>query len=149
MRYIIGVCLSLLLLGSCAGGSAIKTVNVFIDPAKSGWYFISLDKIPSLKDGGIDSIKFKDSTRMGLVKIKDLNLTKFVPYDYHGNMISERLKLVGVKTIAKDTVFFEFYNPTQEELQNIKQWNASDDRAFKITLNENAELHKQWVRFKH
>ncbi len=149
MRYIIGICLSLLFLSGCNGGSSVKTINVFIDPSKSGWYFISLNKIPGLKEGGIDSIKFTDSTRMGSVKIKDLNLTKFVPYDYHRNRLSERLKLVGVKTIAKDTGFFEFYNPSEEELQNIKQWNASDGRAFKITVNEDVEFNRRWAKFKH
>lgn len=128
---------------SCTSVSSVKTVNIFMNSNRSGWYFIGLTIDPGLKNDGMDTIKFSDSLRMINIHIKDINNTKFIPYDYHGNILSERLKLTGVMKASPDKVFFEFYNPTEEELINIDKWDASNDRAFKIRTNENIEFDKQ------
>ncbi|WDF80744.1 hypothetical protein PQ469_12075 [Mucilaginibacter sp. KACC 22773] len=146
-KMTIVIFLALAYFSNCNSVSSVKTVNIFIDSHKSGWYFIRLTKDSTSKSDGIGTIKFSDSSRMGYIRIKDINNTKFIPYDYHGNILSERLKLTGVMTASPDGVFFEFYNPTEEELKNIDKWDASNDRAFKIRTNEKIEFDKQRRKF--
>ncbi|MEZ2338269.1 hypothetical protein AB6735_21650 [Mucilaginibacter sp. RCC_168] len=134
---------TLVFFSNCTLDPDVKKVKIFVNPDRIGWYFIGVIQDPDLKADKIEDIKFNDSLRMVYIHVKDLNTLSFAPCDYNGNDLTERLKFTGVKTISPSKNFFEFYNPTNEELEHIKEWNAGDDRAFKIQLNGNAEFDKQ------
>ena len=132
---------TLVILSNCTLATDVKKVKIFINPSRNGWYFIGV--IQDSKADKIEDIKFNDSLRMVYIHVKDLNTLSFASCDYNGNNLTERLKFSGVKTISPNKKFFEFYNPTNEELEHVKQWNSGDDRAFKIRLIGDAEFDKR------
>ncbi len=122
-----------------------KTVNIKLNPNKSGWYFMEIIRDSSLKDTGTVYTQFDDTIRLVSVRINHIDQTILSPYDYAGNSLSSRLKYLGLLG-AKGRSFFEFYNPTDEELINIDKWMPSNNRAWQIRLDENKEFDKYFKK---
>ena len=100
-----------------------------------------------MEDTGTTVINFDDTTKLISVKINHVDHTILSPVDYNGYSLSNRLKYLGFLE-AKGKEFFEFYNPTEEELANIDKWMPSNDRAWKIRLDEDKEFEKYYKRKK-
>ena len=128
-------------LSSCIGLSDNRTVKIKLQAENSGWYFIEIVRDTTLADTGTTEIHFHDTTKLVSVKINHVDQTILSPVDYNGYDLSGRLKYLGGLE-AKGKQFFEFYNPTEEELANIHNWLPSNDRAWKIRLDEDKEFEK-------
>lgn len=135
------------LIAGCSFFPGTRTVEVVLNPENSGWYFIEIVKDTAIKDSGTVKIPFNDTTRMLSVRINDLDKTIVSPFDEKGNSISSRLQYFGIKDPNGKHSFFEFYNPTDEELLDIDKWNPTNSRADKIEQNEQVAFEKYYSAF--
>ncbi len=90
----------------------------------------------------IINTRFNDSSRVVTVKVKNFNQTIVSPLDDAGNDLSAKLKLPGVSNPKKNVHVFEFYNPTQEELNNIEKWTPEDLRVSSIIFLKRVEYNR-------
>src|ERR1700733_9425074 len=139
-RLITIACLILLFTG-CTGSWGDRVVKIKLHTENSGWYFIEIARDTTMKDTGTTVIDFDDTTKLLSVKMNHVDKTILSPVDYNGHSLSNRLKYLGFLE-AKGKQFFEFYNPTEEELANIHKWMPSNERAWKIRLDEDKEFEK-------
>ena len=131
-----------LLLCSCMLFESNRTIKLILNPKNSGWYFVQLIQDSTIKDTGTVILRFDDTTRFLKVHVNDIQKSIVSPFDEKGKSLSPRLKFAGVKEIGNNKSFFEFYNPTNEELANIEKWNPTDQRADQIMSRGDIEFEK-------
>ena len=136
------------LMTGCSFFPGTRTVEVELNPQNSGWYFIQIVKDTTIKNEGTVKVEFDDTTRMLSVRINDLGKTIVSPYDDKGRSISRRLQYFGIKDPDSKEPFFEFYNPTDEELADIDKWNPTNNRADRIEQSEQVAFEKYDAAFK-
>ena len=125
-----------------------RTVKVILNPQKSGWYYIQIIRDTTIADTGTVKIEFDDTKRLDTVRINHIEETIVNPYDKEGNSLSNRLKDFGTKEIGNGISFFEFYNPTDDELRDIDIWNSQNERVYHIELDEHVQFEKYFKRAK-
>lgn len=143
IKYMMHVYLFLSLLYCCN----VKTmdqqpiIQIEIDSHNPGWYFIELNK-DSLIIKDIDTlyVKFDSTTKLMTLTVGDPDNFNYKAIDRNRNDISDRLKLPGVLSHHSGRVFFEFYNPTEKELLEIKDWLPTNPNYFKIKDQANKQL---------
>lgn len=129
------------LFSSCLLRGEKDTVRVYINPQNYGWYFVELNQEPLAKDE--QSINVRIDSIMQLKKITISNYEKFAfkVYDETGTDVSSRMKLPGYLSQSGGKTFFEFYNPTEQELTEITNWNPTDPNYMEIVNKSRTQLN--------
>ena len=148
MKYMIRFWPLILVITGCVPFRSARTVKVILNPKKSGWYYIQIIRDTTIADTGTVKIEFDDTKRLDTVRVNHIEETIVSPYDKEMNSLSIRLKYFGTKEIGNGISFFEFYNPTEEELREIDVWIPTNKRAYKIELDESEQFEKYFKELK-
>ena len=78
--------------------------------------------------------------RFKIINSNSFNTYNYRAYDHNGNEISSRIKLTSILSHYTGRIFFEFYNPSDKELQEIKDWLPINPEYKKIMDRKNQTL---------
>jgi hypothetical protein len=134
----------LLLTGRCSFPQQTTAVKVILNPEVSGWYFIQMT-VDTNSQYQTTTLKFRDTTNVVKVSIKDVDNTVVSVFDSTGNDLSDRLKYSLSTEINTHSYVIRFYNPTAEELEDIVNWLPSDKRAEAIYQKGTKEFNKRFI----
>ena len=142
MNFIFQFYLAVILIG-CSPKDKHDAINLFINPKNHGWYFIELIKDSSIIiEPQIVDVKIENTNEINKIKIRDYNKTSFKVFDSLKTEVSSTMKLAGILTYYNGKNYFEFYNPSDQELSEIKNWLPTDPNYQKIVDASKNQLEK-------
>lgn len=134
------------LITLCFIGCMIKaeknTVNIFLNPQNYGWYFIEIKQDSLIKDKATVNIKIDSTTQLQEIIVSKYDKFDFKVFDGGGTDISSKMKLSGILFNDDKRIFFKFYNPSEQELEKIKNWLPTDPNYQDIISKSKQQLKK-------
>ena len=125
---------------SCNSNKKQKIAKIIFNPKNYGWYFIEIKKESIPENLFTIKIEFDSLQRFRIINSNSFNTYNYKAYDHNGNEISKRIKLAGILLHYSGRAFFEFYNPSDMELQEIKDWLPINPEYKKIMDRKNQTL---------
>jgi hypothetical protein len=112
----------LVLLIGCSTKKNYNTVNIHLNPQSYGWHFIELQKQGPKENYKVAEVKFDSAVYLQSAVVSDFDAVDYNVYDTGKNEISEKMKLPSVILHDNRKTYFTFYNPTPNDLQEVKRW---------------------------
>lgn len=113
-----------MLLGCGSADKDTNTVRLALDPLQPGWYFVKLEK-DSVYTIQSAPLQLDSNTRLVKAAVTDVYKSTVTIYDKAGRDISSQMKLVSLHE-SGEGAFFEFYNPSGQDMKKVKNWNVND-----------------------
>lgn len=97
-------------------------IKIVINPTNKGWYFFEIVEDSNAKHNGDIVVNLLKQDEKRKIILDDYSKYQARVFDTTDAEISANMKLPGISFYKDKRKIFEFYNPSQNELQKVKTW---------------------------
>lgn len=137
--------LAFLILFTGCKAKDFNTVNIHLDPASKGWHFIELQKQEPKENYRIADVRFERGEYLDSAVVSDYDAVDYNVLDAKGKDISEEMKLPNVITHSNQKKYFTFYNPTEKDLKEMKDW-MPEGEAYEQIMRLQKEAQDRLIK---
>lgn len=113
-----------IVIGGCSGLVKEKAfIDMKINPADTGWYFLELVQDSTNAVPQNTEIQFDTSYGLPHVPVNGIQNYSFRVFGRNGEMLSKNARMAAFVYHTAGHQYYRFYNPSASELQNEQNWN--------------------------